>query len=798
MPTILNPDGTRALPRPVKRDFGETVEIPVLPIRDSVLFPEMILPMRIEDERSIRLVDDALVEKKRIGVQAVMSDVEEVKRFDNLYPVGTLANILKKIMMPDGAINILIQGTVRYRAVKVVSVEPYFQVVANLHADEPVTGKEAQARVELLINLFSQFVDLAAYLPPELKIMIVNIENPGQLADFAVSGLKVSVAEKQKVLEEFSVLKRMEMAISILSNQIEVMEIGKGIEEKVKGEMDRAQREFYLREQLKAIQQELGIVDEQQQEAERLRERIEQSGMSDVARKEAEGELKRLAVMHPSSAEYGVIRTYLEWMVGLPWQVETKDSLDIGRARKILEEDHYGLDKVKERILEYLSVKKLKEEAKSPILCFVGPPGVGKTSLGRAIAKSLQRKFIRISLGGMRDEAEIRGHRRTYIGAMPGKIIQEIKRCGSRNPLFMMDEIDKIGVDFRGDPASALLEALDPEQNNSFADHYLGVPFDLSRVLFITTANIILPIPPALRDRMEVIEISGYTVEEKVEIVMRHLLPRVLEQNGLTKRDVKMTRRAVRKVITEYTREAGLRNLERSLAAIMRKIAVGFAEGKRDPVRVDGGDVPGYLGAEKYLDDVRERTAKTGVAAGLAWTSVGGEIMFVEATKMPGKGKMVLTGSLGEVMKESAHIALSYVRSRAAQEGIGKEEFETSDLHIHVPSGAIPKDGPSAGVTIYSALYSLLTGRPVRNDVAMTGEITLRGYVLPVGGIMEKVLAAKLAGIRRVILPERNRKDIEEIPEASRTGLNCVFVKDMDQLIENVLARRSHGKSREK
>lgn len=799
MPTILNPDGTKALPKPVKRVIEETVEIPVLPIRDMVLFPEMILPLRIDDEKSIRLIDDALVEKKKIGLQAVMADVEEVKRIDDLYTVGTTANILKKIMMPDGAINVLMQGAVRYRVEKVVSTKPYFQVVANLHGDEPVSGKEAQARVELLINLFSQFVDLSAYLPPEIKVMVMNIDKPGQLADFAVSGLKISAAEKQKVLEEFSVIKRLDLAISILTNQIEVMEIGKGIEEKVRGEMDRAQREFYLREQLKAIQQELGIVDEQQQEVERFKEKIEQSGMPDVARKEAEDELKRLAVMHPSSAEYGVIRTYLQWMVELPWQIETRDALDIGRARKILDEDHFGLEKVKRRILEYLSVKKLKKEAKSPILCFVGPPGVGKTSLGRAIAMSLQRKFIRISLGGMRDEAEIRGHRRTYIGAMPGKIIQEIKRCGSKNPLFMMDEIDKIGIDFRGDPASALLEALDPEQNNSFSDHYLGVPFDLSKVLFITTANILLPIPPALRDRMEVIEISGYTVEEKVEIVKRHLLPRVIENNGLTKRNVRMTRRAVKKVITEYTREAGLRNLERELAAIMRKIAVDFAEGKRDPVRIDTGDVPGYLGAEKYLDDVRERTAKTGVAAGLAWTSVGGEILFVEATKMPGKGRMLLTGSLGDVMKESAHLALSYLRSRAGKEGIETADFEESDIHIHVPSGAIPKDGPSAGVTIYSALYSLLTNRPVRNDVAMTGEITLRGYVLPVGGIVEKVLAAKLAGLRRVILPERNRKDIDEIPESSRKGLNFVFVSDMDQLIDNVIARRKKdGKSRKK
>lgn len=799
MPTILKPEETRALPKPVKREVKQAVEIPVLPIRDMVLFPEMILPLRVEEEKSIRLIDDALVEKKKIGVQALKVEVEEVKRFDHLHPVGTTANILKKIMMPDGAINILIQGVARYTVEKVTSSDPYFQVLANLHPDEPISGKEAQARVELLTSLFSKFVDLAAYLPPELKVMIVNIDNPGQLADFAVSGLKIGTVEKQEVLQEFSVQKRLDRAISILSNQIEVMEIGKGIEEKVKGEMDRSQREFYLREQLKAIQQELGIVDEQQQEIERLQEKIEESGMPETARNESEGELKRLGVMHPSSAEYGVIRTYLQWMVELPWQVQTEDSMDIGRARKILDEDHYGLEKVKRRILEYLSVKKLKKETKSPILCFVGPPGVGKTSLGRAIAKSLKRKFIRMSLGGMRDEAEIRGHRRTYIGAMPGKIIQEIKRCGSRNPLFMMDEIDKIGIDFRGDPASALLEALDPEQNFSFMDHYLGVPFDLSGVLFITTANILLPIPPALRDRMEVIEISGYTVEEKIEIVKRHLLPRVIDQNGLTKMDVRLTRRAIRKVITEYTREAGLRNLERELSAIMRKIAVGFAEGKREPVGIDAGDVSIYLGPEKFLDDVRERTAKTGVAAGLAWTTVGGEIMFVEATKMPGKGRMVLTGSLGDVMKESAHIALSYLKSKAVNAGIDALEFEKSDVHVHVPSGAIPKDGPSAGVTIYSSLYSLFTERPVRNDVAMTGEITLRGYVLPVGGIQEKVLAAKLAGIKKIILPARNKKDIQEIPTSSAKGLKFIFVSDMDQLVENVIAgRKRRGKRRKK
>lgn len=790
MSIILKPDGTKALPVPVERVVEKAVEIAVLPIRDLVLFPEMILPLSINEKRSIHLIDDALVEKKRIGVQVVKADVDEVTRIDQLYHVGTTANILKKIMMPDGGISVLIQGVARYRVEKVVSSNPYLQVVANIHVEDPQKGKEVEARAELLKNLFSKFVDLAAYLPEELKIMIMNIEKPGQLADFAVSGLKVSAAEKQKVLETFPVQNRLDGAISLLSSQIEVMEIGRGIEEKVKGEMDRAQREFYLREQLKAIQQELGIVDEQQQEVDRLREKIEASGMPEVARRESEAELKRLAVMHPSSAEYGVIRTYLQWMVELPWQVQTEDFLDIGKARKILDEDHYGLGKVKKRILEYLSVKKLSEEARSPILCFVGPPGVGKTSLGRAIAKSLKRKFIRISLGGMRDEAEIRGHRRTYIGAMPGKIIQEIKRCGSRNPLFMMDEIDKVGVDFRGDPASALLEALDPEQNVSFTDHYLGVPFDLSGVLFITTANVLVPIPPALRDRMEVIEINGYTVEEKVEIVKRHLLPRVIAQNGLKKDDVRLTRRAIRKVVTEYTREAGLRNLERELSSIMRKIAVSFAEGKKDPVRIDAGDVPGYLGPEKFLDDVRERTAKTGVAAGLAWTTVGGEIMFVEATKMPGKGRLVLTGSLGDVMKESAQIALSYLKSKAVKEDIEPGEFDGSDLHVHVPSGAIPKDGPSAGVTIYSSLYSLITGRPVRNDVAMTGEITLRGYVLPVGGIQEKVLGAKLAGIKKVVLPARNRKDVMEIPETSRKGLKFIYVSDMDELIENVIARR--------
>ncbi len=796
MSVIIEDNGPRALPEPVKKVF-EAVEVAVLPLRDIVLFPEMILPVKLDDEKSIRLIDDALVSKKKIGVQTIRPGVDEVKDLSDLFEVGTAANILKKIMMPDGAISVLIQGVARYRVEKVVSQDPYIQVLARLHRDEIPEGKEIEARVAIIRDLFTRFVDLAGYLPQELKVMVMNIDNPGQLADFCVSGLKVDVGEKQKVLEEFSVLARLDLAIQILSRQIEVLEIGRGIEEKVRGEMEKTQREYFLREQLKAIQQELGMVDDQQKEVERLREKIEKSGMPEIAKKEAEEELKRLAIMHPSSAEYGVIRTYLQWMVELPWNVETEDNLDIKRAEKILDEDHYGLEKVKERILEFLAVRKLKKDAKSPILCFVGPPGVGKTSLGRSIARALGRKFIRVSLGGMRDEAEIRGHRRTYIGAMPGKIIQEIKRAGSKNPLFMMDEIDKVGADFRGDPASALLEVLDPEQNDSFMDHYLGVPFDLSKVMFITTANVLATIPPPLLDRMEIIEIPGYTVEEKMEIVRRHLLPRVIEENGLTRKDVTLTRRAIKKVITDYTREAGLRNLERAISTIVRKVAVKFASGDSKPVKIDAQQVKDYLGAEKYLDEVRERTARTGVATGLAWTPAGGEILFVEATRMPGKGRMTLTGSLGDVMKESAQIALSYLKSRAEEEGIDPGQFDRCDIHVHVPSGAIPKDGPSAGVTIYTALYSLFTDRPVRNDIAMTGEITLRGYVLPVGGIKEKVLAAKMAGIRKVVLPRRNEKDVEEIPAESRKGLSFIYVDDMEQLIEKVILRRKrNGKKR--
>ncbi|RMG57053.1 MAG: endopeptidase La [Deltaproteobacteria bacterium] len=796
MSVITGEEGTRALPEPVRK-IVEAVEVAVLPIRDVVLFPEMILPVKVDDEKSIRLIDDALVAKKKIGVQTIRPGVEEVEGPEHLFEVGTLANILKKIMMPDGGVSILLQGTARYRVERVVSRDPYLQVLARVHVEDVPEGKEVEARVALLRELFTRFVDLSGYLPQELKVMVVNIDNPAQLADFCVSGLRIPVEEKQKVLEEFSVIARLDLAISIFTRQIEVLEIGKGIEEKVRDQMEKTQREYFLREQLKAIQKELGMVDEQAQEVERLREKIEKSGMPETARKEAEEELKRLAIMHPSSAEYGVIRTYLQWMVELPWDKETEDNLDIERARRVLDEDHYGLEKVKERIIEFLAVRRLRSEAKSPILCFVGPPGVGKTSLGRSIARALGRKFIRVSLGGMRDEAEIRGHRRTYIGAMPGKIIQEIKRAGSKNPLFMLDEIDKVGADFRGDPASALLEVLDPEQNNAFVDHYIGVPFDLSRVMFITTANVLATIPPALRDRMEEIEIPGYTLEEKVEIVRRHLLPRILEDHGLGRRDVTITKRAIRKVIRDYTREAGLRNLERAIAAIVRKVAVRFASGERTPVKVDAPQVREYLGPEKFLDEVRERTARTGVATGLAWTPVGGEILFVEATKMPGRGRLVLTGSLGEVMKESAQIALSYLKSRAAEEGVDPALFEKSDIHVHVPSGAIPKDGPSAGVTIYTALFSLFTGYPVRPDVAMTGEITLRGYVLPVGGIKEKVLAAKLAGIKRVILPKRNEKDVEEIPAESKKGISFIYVSDMEQLIEQAIVRRKrHGKKK--
>jgi ATP-dependent Lon protease len=627
-------------------------------------------------------------------------------------------------------------------------------------------------------------------LPDDFKIAVLNLEDdPARLADFIAFGLNIPITEKQEILDLLDVKERLRKLTFIINRELGILEIGSKIQNQVQEEMGKVQRDYYLREKMKAIQKELGEEDERTVEIEELKRKIGEAGMPEEARKEADRELDRLSKMPPAAAEYTVSRTYLDWLVSLPWSVSTEDNLDIAEAHRVLDEDHDGLEKIKERILEYLAVRKLKTDMKGPILCFVGPPGVGKTSLGRSIARALGRKFIRLSLGGVRDEAEIRGHRRTYVGALPGRVIQGIRKAGSNNPVFMLDEVDKIGLDFRGDPASALLEVLDPEQNFSFSDHYLDVAFDLSRVMFITTANLLEPIPPALRDRMEVIELHGYTEEEKLTIARRHLLPKQMKEHGIEEGKLVLTDEAINRIISDYTREAGLRNLEREIGKVCRKVARRIVEGEGDPWRVDADDIRGYLGPIRFFSEVAEELNGPGVATGMAWTPVGGDIIFVEATKMKGKKGLEITGQLGDVMQESARIALSYIRSRTDRVGIPSDFFEKCDLHIHVPAGAIPKDGPSAGVTMVTAIVSLLTDRPVRSDLAMTGEITLRGKVLPVGGIKEKVLAARRAGITTVILPRRNEKDLEDIPQHVRDGMVFIFVERIDDVLDRAFLR---------
>src|SRR3989475_6011082 len=638
-----------------------------------------------------------------------------------------------------------------------------------------------------MVNQFAKFVSMIPYLPDELQVVVMNIKDPGKVTDLIASNLNISLEEKQDLLSTLDVRARLEKLSTILNREIELLELGHKIQSQVQSELNKNQNEFYLRQQLKAIQKELGEGDGKTAEVEELRRRIEEAKMPPEALKAAEHELERLGMIPPESAEHTVVRTYLEWLVSLPWSASTQDNLDLHHARQVLDEDHYDLEKIKDRILEYLAVRQLRKDPKSPILCFVGPPGVGKTSLGRSIARAMGRKFVRLSLGGIRDEAEIRGHRRTYIGALPGRIIQNIKTAGTNNPLFMLDEIDKLGMDFRGDPASALLEVLDPEQNNTFQDHYLDVPFDLSRVMLVTTANVLDPIPAPLRDRMEVIELAGYTEEEKVEIARHHLIPKQLREHGLTEENLRFEDDALVALIRSYTREAGLRNLEREIGSVCRKVARAITEGRIEPVVATAAKVREYLGPERFFSELAERTEDPGVAIGLAWTPNGGDILFIESTRMAGKKSLTLTGHLGEGMKEAAQAALSYVRSRAERLGIPPHVFDNTDIHIHVPHGAIPKDGPSAGVPLLTSLASLLTRRHVRPNVAMTGEITLRGKVEPVGGIKEKVLAAKRAGIEMVILPRRNEKDLEDVPESVRRALRFVFVDTMDEVLEHAL-----------
>ena len=762
-------------------------ELPIVPLRGTVLFPDLILPIMVGRKKSVKLIDDAMDSDRIIGViTQKRSEIEDPKETD-LYSVGVAALILRMIRELDGSQRVIVQGVSRIKVKEYIQREPYFKARSEVLDEGLAQGVEIEALMMNLKNLFQRAVELAPYLTNELGTMVSNIKSPSILADLIASNLNISTTEKQGILETFDIRERLTKVHLFLNKEVQVLELGNKIQSQVKEDMDRTQREYYLREQLKAIKKELGELDEHSTEIKELKEKIKKAKMPPEALAVAEKELDRLAKIPPASAEYTVARTYLDWLAELPWSETTEDNLDIDNAQKTLDEDHYDLEKVKKRILEYLAVRKLKADMKGPILCFVGPPGVGKTSLGRSIARTMGRKFIRISLGGVRDEAEIRGHRRTYVGALPGRIIQGIKKAGSNNPIFMLDEVDKIGMDFRGDPSSALLEVLDPEQNFSFSDHYIDVNFDLSKVMFITTANVLDPVPPALRDRMEVLELPGYSEDQKMMIAKEFLISKQINEHGLSSEFIEFQDDALQVIISSYTREAGVRNLEREIAAICRGVAKDVARGVMEKVVIGSESLHKYLGPVKFFLEVAERTSNPGVATGLAWTPTGGDIIFVEATKMRGEKGLTLTGQLGDVMKESAQAALAYVRSKSKELGIEEDFFEKNDIHIHVPAGAIPKDGPSAGVTIFVALTSLLTNKPVRNDVAMTGEITLRGLVLPVGGIKEKVLAGMRAGIRTIILPKKNEKDLEEIPEHIRNQMNFKYIQRMDEAIELAL-----------
>ena len=774
-------------------DIAIPTELPMLPLRGVVIFPSAIVPLLISRASSLKVVEQALAGDRMLGVVAQKNPEDEEPDPSGLFTRGSAGRILKMLKYPDNSVRILVQGLRRIETVEYIQHTPFYRARVRHLTDIQAVSKDLEAMQAHMVNQFAKFVSMIPYLPDELQVVVMNIKDPGKVTDLIASNLNVSLEEKQDLLSTLEVRQRIERLSTILNREIELLELGQKIQSQVQTELSKNQKEFYLRQQMRAIQKELGEGDARGAEIDELHKKMEEAQLPPEALKAAEAELERLRIIPPESAEHTVVRTYLEWLVNLPWAKSTEDNLDIPHARGVLDEDHYDLEKIKDRILEYLAVRQLKKDTKGPILCFVGPPGTGKTSLGRSIARAMGRKFIRLSLGGIRDEAEIRGHRRTYIGSLPGRIIQNLRNAGSNNPLFMLDEIDKLGADFRGDPASALLEVLDPEQNNSFSDHYLDVPFDLSRVMFVTTANLLDPIPPPLRDRMEVIELAGYTEEDKLEIARRHLIPKQIRENGLQPGQVKFTTEGLLHLIRHYTREAGLRNLEREIGSLCRKVARGITEGKTEPVTIDPEKVHELLGPERFFSEIAERTHEPGVAIGLAWTPMGGDIMFIESTKMGGKKGLTLTGHLGEVMKESAQAALSYVRARAERLGIAPDFFENLDLHIHVPAGAVPKDGPSAGVTIATSLASLLTGRVVRHDVAMTGEITLRGKVLAVGGIKEKVLGARRAGISTIILPKRNEKDLEDIPEQVRAEMRFIFVETMDDVLEYALEAREQS-----
>jgi ATP-dependent Lon protease len=783
-PVDVEVAGTRSLPD----------RVAVLPLRDTVTFPDMLIPLNVGQERSIELINDVLRGDRSLVMVASRNTENETPGSEDLYSVGVLGVVARMVRVPDGTLRVLIQGGQRVRIERWLASDPY--LVAEI-AEAPDFVKQSPELVALMRNVQQTFTNIVAevpYLPEELQIMVANVDDPSVLAHLIAGALRLPTEEKQGLLEELDVAKRLRRLSEILARELEVVAIGSKIQSQVQSELDKGQREYFLRQQMKAIQEELGEADEVQAEVNELREQLAAAELPEEVRKQADRELARLERLQPAMAEYGVVRSYLEWIAALPWDKSTEDNLELGHARHVLDEDHYDIEQVKERILEFLAVRQLKPDARGSILCFVGPPGVGKTSLGRSIARSLGRKFERISVGGVRDEAEIRGHRRTYIGALPGTIIRALRDAGANNPLFMIDEIDKMGADFRGDPSSAMLEVLDPEQNHSFRDHYLDLPFDLSHVMFVTTANTLETIPGPLRDRMEVIQLAGYTEEEKLQIAKRYLVPRQIERTGLTRSRIAFTDTGLRGIITDYTREAGVRQLEREIGNVCRKVARQVAEGKaKRRVTISEPRVRQLLGKRRFHSEMRRRTSRPGVATGLAWTPVGGEVLFVEATAMPGRGRLTITGQLGDVMRESAQAALSYVRSNTAElaPGLDEDWFSTHEVHIHVPAGATPKDGPSAGVAMVTALASLLTGRPVRADVAMTGEITLTGQVLPIGGLKEKALAAQRYGIRTVIAPTLNEQDVDEIPEPLRKDLEFKFVSEIGEVLEVALQRRS-------
>ena len=790
----------------------ESESYPVMPLRNTVLFPQQVIPIYIGREKSLKLISELPASSKHIVVVAQEDGSIEDPNPDEMYSFGTLAVVLKVFDMPDNSKSAIVQGIDRVKILSFKEKEPYYRaVVQRLSDNVPSEDIELDALGNNLRQVFSELIQVAPNLSEEHTGMLSNIQKPSRLADRSVSLLTVPNPEKQEVLEELDVKKRVEKAIKILSKEIQRIKLGEEIQTEVHDEITKSQREYYLREQMKAIKRELGE-DESQVELKDIEDAIKEAKMPEDAEKVALKELDRLSKIPSQSPEYTVSRTYLDWLTELPWSKTSEDSINVKDAKSILDKDHYGLEKVKERILEYLAVRALKMQKdpegalRGPLLCFAGPPGVGKTSLGRSIARSMGREFVRISLGGVRDEAEIRGHRRTYIGALPGRIIQSLKKAGTNNPVFMLDEIDKLGGDFRGDPSSALLEVLDPEQNNTFADHYLEVDFDLSKVMFISTANYRDPIPPALRDRMEIIEFSGYIEDEKVQIAKQHLIPKQMKENALTKKDVALNETGIKELINSYTREAGVRNLEREIANVFRKVARDKIEKNTKKIKVNKKKVSDYLGAPRFYSELAERTTKPGVVTGLAWTAAGGDILFIEASKMKGKGRLTLTGQLGDVMKESATAAMTYVRSHTDILGLDEDFNENTDIHVHVPAGAIPKDGPSAGVGMFTAIVSLLTGIPVKNRVAMTGEITLRGNVLPVGGVKEKITAAHRAGIKTIILPDHNHKDLEEIPDHIKKDLNFYFAKEMMDVTDFALPglngrkkpRKSSAKAKKK